>query len=113
MRCLMVRSRRCPVSSCSAFVRFSPSRQQVNLSLRQEPVLRPRGRSAELYDGKPVVGRTRGWGFFAVERAHASTTLSYQRDGAVLERNTGGAFKNYVIPTWSVDLAEIVLPSQN
>lgn len=54
-----------------------------------------------------------GWGFFAVERAHGSTTLSYQRDGAVLERNTGGAFKNYVIPTWSVDLAEIVLPSQN
>jgi hypothetical protein len=54
-----------------------------------------------------------GWGFFAVERAHGSTTLSYRRDGAVLERNTGGAFKNYVVPTWSVDLAEIKIPSQN
>jgi hypothetical protein len=55
----------------------------------------------------------RSWGFHAVERWHGSTTLSYRRDGAWLERNARQSFKNYVVPAGSWDLAKIKLPGQN
>jgi hypothetical protein len=77
-----------------------------------DPCLTPQGTLCRTIRWEGSGWENRSWGFHAIERWRGSTTLSYRRDGAWIERNARRTFRNYVVSTARWDVTQIKVPDR-